>query len=193
MHKFIYGSTAITPPEIIKSEEPSDKERELARREADFTQQQLSNAVSDVTVRTDNVIKSTIDKYIDMKQVMTSYVRNKATDDVMNQVRESISGDSRFRAMLDKMWEASAKEGFNETSKLKIRNALISKAKTILPGIIQKVKNDALKGSLTRTKEASETKDERPLPRGKPAEGSKKLDKNSIPKGMRSIDYLMQD
>src|SRR5438093_2107562 len=195
IHKFIYGSPTITAPDKpTETNKIDEKELALQNRERSFVQQQLTNAVSDVTSRTDNIIKSTVDKYIDTKSVMTSYVRSKAIDDVMTQVRDSIGNDTRFRALLDKMWEQSARENFSDASKLKIRNALISKAKTLLPGIIQKVKNDALKGHVTRSKGASESKDEKPLASGRPSNNSgKSLKDTKIPKGVRTIDYLMQD
>ncbi len=196
LHKFIYGNHNITLPEPQPNKEPDEKEVRLQQRERSFIQQQLTTAVSDVTTRTDNVIKSTVDKYIDVKGVMTSYVKDKAIDDVMTEVRSSIGSDMRFRAMLDKMWEASARDNFSEVSKLKIRNALISKAKAILPGVIQKVKSTALKGNATRTREASESKDEKPISSGKPSNSSSKsgLTKDGkIPRGMSTLDFLSQD
>lgn len=194
LHKFIYGSTTVSEPEIVANE-PDEKESKLTEREQNFAKQQLGNAINDVSTRTDNLIKSTVDKYIDTKSVMTSYVRGKAVDDVMTRVRSNIDGDARFKAVLDKLWQASARDGYSEVSKTKIRNALISKARTILPGIIQKVKVDALKGLATRTREASEPKDEKPLPSGRASasntsSGSKK---GEVPKGMKTLDFLMQD
>lgn len=195
MHKYVYGNTKIEKPVEQQQNQPDEKETKLSERERSFAQRELGTAVNDVTTRTDNVIKSTVDKYIDPKNAMTSYVRNKAVEDVMVQVRQSITTDKRFRANLDQLWQSAQRNGFNEDSKLKIRNALISKAKVILPGIIKSVKGKALEGSSTRTREASESRDEKPISQGRPASSTRSPSKDAkqIPRGMKSIDFLMQD
>jgi len=196
LHKYIYGSTNVTLlPAGTKSEEPNPKEIELNNREKSFASQQLGLAVNDITTRTDNVIKSAIDKNIDPRGVMTPYVKNKAMEDVIKNVQKEIISDTRFIAIKDKLWENAIKENFSEASKVKIRNALLSKAKTVLPGIIQKVKADALKGQASRNRGANESKDDKPVTQGKMANSSNKSSGGSKkdPSKLTSLEFLMQD
>jgi len=204
LHRFIYGNTEVTLPAENNNRlnEPSAKELELQNREKSFLNQQLNVAVTDVTTRTDNVIKSAIDKHIDPNEIMTPYVRNNAVRDVMDLIKKEIMGDTRFVTIKDKLWESALKDNFSEASKLKIRNALLSKAKTVLPGIIKKVKADALKGLSSKNRSANESRDERPLSVGKTANPDKKSSSGSndnvkkgkeVPRDMKTLDYLMSD
>ena len=195
LHKYIYGTTEVALLPGDKQEAPNPKEIELNNRERAFTNQQLNLAVNDVATRTDNVIKSAIDKNIDTRGVMTSYVKSKASEDIMKRVQKEIMGDSRFVAIKDKLWEAAIKDNFSESSKVKIRNAVLSKAKTVLPGIIQKVKADALKGQASRNRSASESRDDKPVTQGKVANSSNKSSGGSKkdPGKLSTLDFLMQD
>jgi hypothetical protein len=196
INQFIYNSQNITVDQIQNNQqqEENPREQELKNRETQFAKQQLGIAVNDVSGRTENVIKSTIDKHLDVKNVMTPNVKRNAVNDIMREVDKEIGEDTRFKAILDKLWEQSFKENYSEASKLKIRNALLSKAKTILPAIMQRVKGEALKGQSNRNREVAENSDKRPIAQGRPSNSSPKTnDPKSLPKGMKTIDFLNSD
>jgi hypothetical protein len=87
----------------------------------------------------------------------------------------------------------------------RIKSAYLSKAKTLLPSIIRKSRNEALRGLGKRVRDDDDDnygKDKRgPLPVGKarsqstsPQSGKAAKDQaRSIPKGMSTLDYLMRD
>ena len=101
----------------------------------------------DLQTRADNVLRSTIDGHIDPNGTMTDYVKNHATQEAFDTLEDLISKDTRFRGLLDKLWEKSISEGIStKESTDQIKSAYLSKAKTLLPSVIKKARNDALKG-----------------------------------------------
>lgn len=191
LNKFIYGTTDIVPSrQIQKDPGITAKEVELNQQREMFANDQLSRAVDNITTRVDNMIKSTIDKHIDPKGVMTSYVKSKAVEDALKLAKDGVSTDPRFRGVLNQLWKDSAKNHYNEASLLKIRNAIISRAKTLLPSVIQSVKASALKGSTIRTRTEKEDK---PIRSSSQAATRNSSSKKDIPRGMSTLDYLNQD
>lgn len=198
--KHLFGTTDIKPVDkkIAKSE-PNEAEQKLTRQQQEYFDREQGRAVTDVTTRVDSTLKNAIEKVIDTKDQMTSYVKSKAIEDTMRLVRKHIGDDSRFRASLQKQWNDAAKENFSEGSKDKIRRSILSKAKSLLPDVVRKVRADAMKGSATKTREAAESRDEKPIKSGRPASAnsssgsSKSGNKGSVPKGMSNMDFLLQD
>jgi hypothetical protein len=81
----------------------------------------------------------------------------------------------------------------------KIRSAYVSKAKTLLPSVIKKARNDALRGMGKRVKDDDDTTDEStrkkgPVPSGRPRSQSSNTGKikeaKDIPSGMSTLDFL---
>ena len=110
-----------------------------------------------------------------------------------------IDNDTRFRTILDRLWEKAFEEDFSRDSLDRIKSAYLSKAKTLLPSVIKKARNDALRGLGKRVKDESEeeTSKKGPLPVGRTAATSSgkstKDQAKEIPAGMKSLDYLMKD
>jgi hypothetical protein len=173
----------------------NEAENSLRREREGFVRQQYDVALEDVSNRAMNTIKAAVEDHIDRKGMMTDYVKRNAINDVMGKIREAVETDTGFKSLLDKLWTNAFNNNFSQDSKNKLRNALLSKARTVLPGIINNVKTDALKGQAARNGKNKDD-DRSPLPKGAPvsrerSEGNKKA--GEIPRGMKTIDYLMQD
>ena len=206
VNQYIFGTKQFTPPQRLAKDEVKDdaKESEVDEREVQFTQRQFEVAKNDITTRTDNILKSTIDKNIDPNESMTDYVKKSATREVFDTLERVISEDTRFRTVLDKLWERAFNDDFSTESMDRIKSAYLSKAKTLLPSIIKKSRNEALRGLGKRVRDDSDTdtKDKKgPLPVGKtrssstsPQSGKADKDKaKAIPRGMSTLEYLSQD
>ncbi len=191
LHKFLYGTPEITVDALPQQEQVNPDREKFNTERTEFAKQQLNTAVTDVVSRANNLVRSSIDKHIDPSNTMTPYVKAKAMNDVMEMLDKEISSDTRFRQVLDRKWQNARSNSYNEQSKTDIRNALISKAKTVLPQIIKSVRASALKGQATRTREAAESKNEKPIERGRPA--TPKTQKGKIPRGMSTREYLEAD
>jgi hypothetical protein len=206
VNQYIFGTKQFTPPQRLAKVETKDdaKASEIDEREVEFNQRQFETAKSDITSKTENILKSTIDKNIDPNESMTDYVKRNATREAYEMLEDVISQDTRFRNILDKLWERAFNDNFSSESMGKIKSAYLSKAKTHLPSIIKKVRVEAIRGLGKRVHDDEDTsrKDKRgPLPVGKarshsasPQSGKTVKDAaRAIPKGMRTLDYLNQD
>lgn len=199
LNQFVFGSSDFSPPTRLSREErEEDRSRDdkLTKREQEFTRQQFETTRHDLNTRVNNVLISTIDVNIDPKKSMTDYVRRNASREALETLESLINRDTRFKTLLDKLWERAFEENFSKTSTDRIRSACLSRAKTLLPSVIKKARNEALRGlgkRVTEEEEVSENKG--PVSVSKPrSEKSGRINKvEDIPKEMRTIDFLMQD
>jgi hypothetical protein len=207
LNQFLFGSSKFEHPKklaIDKKPEDNSKEVELQNRERAFVRREFEKASNELGSRVDSAFKSAIEAHIDPKDSMTDYVKRTAVREASEQLEKLISKDARFKVIVDKLWERALKDNFSKESTDKIRSAFISKGKTLLPAIITKVRNEALKGMGKRvrnddephqnngSKKASESSRR---DSSKANESSRRSDsgKGDIPEGMSSLEYLMQD
>lgn len=203
LNQFVFGSQNFVPPSTLSRQvrpEEQDREQEFQRQEQQRTYTQFESVRDDLQSRADNVLKSTIDGHIDPRGSMTDYVKTHAAKEAFDSLEDLINKDSRFRSLLDKLWEKAFETNFSKEATDRIKSAYLSKAKTLLPSVIKKARMDALKGLGKRaSEEESEVEETAPkkgpiTPGRSTSSSSGKIRKASdIPKGMRSIDFLMQD
>lgn len=204
LNQFVFGTSDFKPPtNLSNTERPEDntRERQIAEREQNFIRGQFENTRGDLNTRVNNTLRNTIDANIDPKSSMTDYVRKNASRDAMDTLETLINQDNRFKTLVDKLWEAAFKDGFTKTSVDRIRSAYVSKAKTLLPSVIKKARNEALKGMGRRASsvDGEETTPRRgPIPSGRPRsqqerQSGKITKPGDIPKGMKTIDFLNSD
>lgn len=206
LNQYIFGTKTFShPSRLSRDEKPEDnqKEQELSERERNFVEREFNTAKDNVSVKIDNVIKATVDKNIDPKGSMTDYVKRNAVREVNEKLENLIEKDKRFRDIYDKLWERAANDNFSKESMDRIYHAYMSKAKTLLPPLIKSSRNEALRGLGIRVRDTdTDDRDKKgPLPVGKtrgsaPSRNADKSSGNeskSVPKGMTSLEYLMQD
>lgn len=206
LNQYIFGTTQFSHPQKLSKEEVADdgskgKEEELSRKEKEFLERQYTSARDDLSTRVDNVIKASVDKAIDPNESMTEYVKGKATSDVLEGLEGLISRDTRFRVIYDKLWERAFDNDFGKESMDRIKSAYLSKAKTLLPLLIKKSRNEALRGNRKASDDNNQKDKKGPLPVGKirssttPASGSANRGSNAkqIPRGMSTLEYLNSD
>lgn len=195
LNQFVFGTSDFQPPQQLSKPNADDsKEKQLSEREQQFVRQQFESARDDLNTRVNNTLKNTIEANIDPKKTMTEYVRKNASREAMEMLESVLSKDARFIALRDKLWEAAFNSNFNRESVERIKSAYLSRAKTLLPTVIKKARIDAMKG-LGKRADEEERVDKTPISPGRPrSTSSGKISKPSdIPRGMRSIDFLMQD
>jgi hypothetical protein len=196
LNQFIFGTSQFTPHHKLGSDEKIDKERtEIEQERAKLVQEKFDSARNDLETRTNNVLKSTISEHIDPKGAMTDYVKRTAIREAMESVESLIEQDSRFRSTLDGLWKKAFETGFTRTSLDQIKAAYLSKAKTLLPSVISRIRNEALKG-LGKHGNDEDKPRRGPLPVGggrSSSSSSSGKEKEAIPKGMKTLDYLMKD
>jgi hypothetical protein len=197
LNQFVFGSQNFTPPvQLARQVNPEDQSRE---RNYQLEQQnrlfeRFDGVRSDLQTKADNVLRATIDGHIDPKGTMTDYVKTHAAKEALTDLESLIGKDARFRSLLDKLWEKAFQSNFDKESTDRIKSAYLSKAKTLLPSVIQKARREALRerGSSRNKEEESLTLNKGPVTPGKstsPSSGKMKSSKD-IPKGMSTIDFL---
>jgi len=203
LNQFVFGTSEFQQPTKLAPVEDNTKQDELSERERAITRRQFESSRDDLSNRVNNVLESTIKANIDPNDSMTSYVKRSAQREVLEKISELIDSDRNFKVIKDRLWAQAFKENFSHTSLDKIKSATLSKARTLLPAVIKQVRNDALKGLgkvVVKDEEESEEKPKnKSIPVGRAASSqnsSPKTEKErakSIPAGMSSRDFLMQD
>jgi hypothetical protein len=206
LNQYIFGTTKFTHPQNLSKEDVADeskeKEEKISQREKEFVERQFETAKDSLSNRVDNILKASVDKAIDPNESMTEFVKKVATREVLEGLEDLISRDTRFRGIYDKLWERAFENDFNQESMDRIKSAYLSKAKTLLPLLIKKARNEALRGTRKNAGDDNNQRDKKgPLPVGKTrtstslASGRANSNNNNkqIPKGMTSLEYLNQD
>ena len=196
LYKYITnGDTKVGEQPIARREEVNPKEAELTKKEQEFEVRRFNSATTEVNSKVKSIAQASVEKAIDPRDVMTPFAKNAAIKQCMDELVEEIQTDGRFNKLLVSAWTQSRSEDYSDASKAKIRKMLLSKAQNVLPAIIQRIRNEAVKGS---RKSREESNDEKPLGRGRPTgstsktSGSNGKDK-TVPANMSTRDFLMAD
>lgn len=201
LNQFVFATNEVKGPTNLSREKKDNTEKnEIEKERIQLRQQSFENTRDSLNTKVENILKATIEANIDPKESMTDYVRKTASRDTQEELEALLSNDKRLTVMLDKLWEQSFKENFSKRSIDNIKSAYLSRAKTLLPGVIKKARNEALKGLGKRVAEEDTGQKKGSLPVGKTTSSRHssvgKSDKDrakEIPAGMSSRDYLMSD
>lgn len=179
------------------------KKDEIQSERQKFVNEKFNTVSSELTEKLNNSLKSTIDAYIDPKESMSSYVKKHATNECLDTLNDLISKDTRFNALVDKLWDKALQSNFSKDSLDIITKAFKSKARTLLPTVIKQARKEALKGSSSKVnKDNDDTDDTRNndgkvRPRSTTREStSPRLNSGNTkgPKpGQSTADYFMED
>lgn len=202
LNQFIFGTAEWSAPTRLSKEERNPQNTELDRREQEFNKRQFTSARDDLQTRVTNSLRATIEQNIDKTESMTDYVKKAACGDAMQTLERLISQDTGFQRLKDKLWQRAYQEGYSKASMDKIRSAIVTKAKTLLPTVIKKARNEALKGLGKRRTEDTEDRNDgstRP-PKDRKTTSSSRLDSGNykerakkIPRNMSTLEYFNSD
>lgn len=204
LNQFVFGSQNFTPPKPMSRQvDPTQANREQQIQQENHQRfyQQFESVRDSLQTKADNVLKSTIDQHIDPRGSMTDFVKTHATREALETLDNLIQKDTRFRGLLDKLWEKAASTNFDKESTDRIKSAYLSKAKTLLPSVIKKARNEALKGRKVSNESDEDTDILEPKARKgpvtpgrstSPSSGKYKSGKD-IPRNMSTLDVLMKD
>lgn len=198
LNKFVFGSDEFEPPKKLASEDKKD-ENEVERQKREYAEERFNDASTKFNTKITNIFKSTIAANIDKNGDMSDFVKRAAVAQCMDRLQELLNRDKRLKTITDKLWENAIKNGYDSPSMDKLKRAFTSSASPVLPTLMKKARAEALKG-ISRKKvetknnneddndeQENQTK-EKPVSRN----SGKKSDK-SVPAGMSTLDFLMQD
>lgn len=194
LHQYLFGTSNFEgPTNLAKPSEENKQKEELTRERREFIKERFDAAYESLSTKVNNTLTNTISEYIDPKGEMSDYVKRNAVRDANENLRSLIAQDDQFKRVFDKLWERAFQSNFSKDSLDKVRNAYLSKAKSLLREVIRKSRNDALKGKAT-TREEKDRKG--PIPAGRSTSQPEKRTNTKpgeIPRKMTSLEFLMQD
>lgn len=203
LYKFVFGhSNWEEPVRLSKNDSSNNKELdELNQEKRKFTQERFETSRNEIIDKVESRVKRTIEKFIDPKDSMTSYIKKNAIKDAFDLVSEAVNSDSRLKGLLDKLWKNASSNNFSKSSLQMIDDALTKTAKKYLTDSIKKARSEAI-GSTRKSKEAETEEEDRPLNKGKakPIKNESSSFRHSgktdsakakeIPASMSTLDYL---
>jgi len=200
LNQFVFGSQQFTPPgRLSKPVDPGVQQQQdqINQQKQQQVMATFTNVRDDLQARADNTLKSTIDGHIDPTGSMSEYVKSHATTEAFDKLETLISQDTRFRGLLDKLWEKAFQSGFSKESTDRIKSAYLSKAKTLLPSVIKSARIKALKGVSSAVNTEVMTPKKSPAatrrPSAAPTSSGRIRKPSDIPAGMSTLDVLMSD
>lgn len=207
LNQFVFGSSKWTPATKLAKEtsENNPKDHELNRKEQEFQNKQFQTAQADLNTKTGRVLENAIKKHIDPKGAMTDYVKKTAVRDAQENLLKHLENDSRFRAVLDKAWKQAFSRNFDSESMDRVERVIKSRASTVLPAVIKKARNEALRGLGKRANDddtddkdtgSAPTSSKGPLRKeasNSSNSGNRGTVKGKIPAGMSNRDFIMAD
>lgn len=204
LNQYVFGTTTFEPPKKLDiGEEKGNPEREnLDRERREFAESKFADAKSAVDGKVQNALKTTIEGNIDTKDEMTPYVKRIAIREASEEIKSLIERDTRFKVIIDKLWDRARKGGMKPESVNEIKSTYLTKAKQLLPSVIKKARTDALKGMGKRTRNNNDedevdTPPRNPKRRATNDDSEQPRSRNSgksseIPKGMSTLEFLTQ-
>lgn len=202
LNQFVFMSSDYKPPvKLSLDTDDSNEPDELTKREAAFLERRIGASKNETDSAVNRSYKATISANIDPKESMSDYVRKTAERAAFDDLIDNIGKDSRFKIMVDKLWSAAQKDDFSDESVSRVRKAFVAKAKTLLPSVIKKARNEALRGMGKRVVDKNDDDSEVITRKSQKSEKSNSPEKDrntsrsktTIPKGMTSLEFLMSD
>lgn len=174
LNQWAFGTTKFeAPTNLAKKVEKNPEQERLANERKDFERQRFSVARNSLVTRVDNTLKNTIQNNMDPKGSMSEYVREKAVEDAQRELDKQLSSDSRFQKIMLQYWERAKAASYSDAAMAEVRKAYLSRAKTLLPSVIQTARSKALKGSKASNNDNSPRKVRKgPIAPGKSAASS---------------------
>lgn len=190
LYQFGFGTSEFEAPKNLAREDtrPDEKTTEFEERQRAFTQQQYESTRNDLNTKVDNALTRTITENIDPKGSMSDYVKASAIREASETLNGLLTNDKRFRDVTDRLWKHAFQSNFSQESVNRIRSAYLSKAKTLLPSVIKKARNNALRGMGKRVRETTKKTEQ---PRSSERRTSGKSTKD-IPADVGTLEFLNQ-
>ena len=185
LHVFMFGKKEFEPHKRLSESRNTESER-LSEEKRNWNNQRFETSRKEALDKVRNRIQSVVDTNIDKKNSMTPYIKKNAVKDAMTILDTAMSQDRSFQRTVDSLLKDARKANLSAESMQKVVSAYLSKAKSLLPGVIQKAKNEALKG--IPGKRAERDRSGR-LPITGRNDGSRKSS-TEIPTGLSSFDAL---
>lgn len=195
LHEFFFDKPLkeFEAPKNRVVEEKTSESKKLEEERQSFMKERFDLARGELSTKIDNVLRSTIEKYIDPKESMTPYERKTAVSDTLKLLHKTLGNDKNFKNNLDKLWKVAFGSKFKPSDLENIKKSYLGRAKSELSDVIKKVRSEVLKGKepKDRNKEdnTSSPKERKTTP-GRPRETSN-TDKTKFDASKQTVEDFL--
>lgn len=202
LNQFAFGTSQYEPPTKLGKAPAKNEESESFNKERqEFYNQRLETSRTELIQRVDNIIVNTINKDIDPKDSMPSFVKNAAIKESKAKLNELLGKDTRLRSVLNTLWTRARTSNYAKKDVDAIYTAYTNRAKLLLPTVLKSVRSEALKGIGRKVVNKEEDDDiisepsvkKAPSNPGKSASPNSGKTKGGMPEGMSIRQYLEAD
>lgn len=192
-NQFFFGKSEFEPHKRL-SGEPEKKDDSVKKEREDWNKQRLETAVRELGERVDNSIKSTIDKHIDPKGIMSPYVKKNAVREAVQKINHLISIDKRFQLLKDKGWKEAMGKSLSNDSVDAIRRMYLGRAKALIPQVIKSIQREVL--SKTDRQNNNSRSGHNPIRRisaSSTREETNRGQHKEVPRGLSTFEFLNKE
>lgn len=130
-------------PDISKRTEkaPSEAERLLEKERGEHAQKEFTRALSEVGESATSEINKVLANKLDG---LSPFERKAVIKDAREELDTALKNDKSFQQTIRTLWKRASESGYSEESKSRIRRAWLDRARTLAPGIRNRLRQEAL-------------------------------------------------
>lgn len=148
--KYLWGTSGVAEGKERVSKVPeAPKEDAQKKRE---NEERFNTVYVDVLTKMHKAATQIIMKDLDPEEVFTPSMRRLLAKDILERVGKQLEADEGHLSVMRARWKRASIDGFTDASKEKIITAYLSRAKSVIPSIREKVRTKALGGQERATK-----------------------------------------
>jgi len=133
-------------PDITKREkakEPSEAERQLHTERQQHQQERFSGAIQSIGSECASSVNSILANKLDG---LTPFEKRMLVREAKTELDATLNKDKTLQNTLKSLWSKAREDGYSPASKERIKNAWLSRAKAVAPGIRNRLKDEAIGG-----------------------------------------------
>ncbi len=196
LHQFLFSTNKWTPPSKLSKEVDTTESDKIKEERRQLALQRYDDVQSDLQIKVDNAITSTIANNIDKTGILSPFEKKHATKEAFELLEKTLLSDKVFKGQIDRLWKAAYAANYSRATLDRIKTAFLSKAKATLPDVIKQARNEALKGKGRKSSSSDSEKDKRGhLPVGRSSSGGnkEKEEKGGKKPGETTQSFFMRD
>lgn len=144
---------AIDKADVVKSNEPSQREKDLSAREQKLEQDKYTGAFTTVGNSVDKRVNTLIDEGLEAHK-LNDFTKDVLIEKIKSEVEKQIQSDDSHMKRMQSLWKRAKDEGYSNPSLSRIATAYLERVKPIIPSIRTRLVRVALGG-----KKNDDTKD----------------------------------
>lgn len=180
---YLFGSMDIARTDKTFKKAESRAEPKVDKERENFLKERYQAAESDVLGSIKDELQEVIlettksgNLKIDPHGDMSNFLKSSITSSIMQQLGKALEKDSQHMRHMNSLWGKAKESGFTSSSKAKIVNAYLARARDLVPKIRQRVVSEALGKTPRKVESRKEPGSQGRVPSGRRSVDGKKVD-----------------